>query len=161
MTFLRNITLTIAMLSVINVVLSLLVTDKYRKQMQVILSIISAISIAGLLLNADFSDISTITWDLNFEDYGTSYTDKAVIDELNERLAEHIHSVIKENGIDVENVSVKTNIDDERCIFISKISLTITNEGDKEAVNRIIERNVGSTEVEITVSEDVNGAGIY
>ena len=161
MTFLRNITLTIVILSVINVVLSLLVTDKYRKQMQVILSIISAISIAGLLLNADFSDISTITWDLNFEDYGTSYTDKAVIDELNERLAEHIHSVIKENGIDVKNVSVKTNIDDERCIFISKISLTITNEGDKEAVNRIIERNVGSTEVEITVSEDVNGAGIY
>ena len=161
MTFLRNITLTIVILSVINVVLSLLVTDKYRKQMQVILSIISAISIAGLLLNADFSDISTITWDLNFEDYGTSYADKAVIDELNERLAEHIHSVIKENGIDVKNVSVKTNIDDERCIFISKISLTITNEGDKEAVNRIIERNVGSTEVEITVSEDVNGAGIY
>ena len=161
MTFLRNITLTIVILSVINVVLSLLVTDKYRKQMQVILSIISAISIAGLLLNADFSDISTITWDLNFEDYGTSYTDKAVIDELNERLAEHIHSVIKENGIDVKNVSVKTNIDDERRIFISKISLTITNEGDKEAVNRIIERNVGSTEVEITVSEDVNGAGIY
>ena len=161
MTFLRNITLTIAILSVINVVLSLLVTDKYRKQMQIILSIISAISIAGLLLNADFSDISTITWDLNFEDYGTSYTDKAVIDELNERLAEHIHSVIKENGIDMKNVSVKTNIDDERCIFISKISLTISNEGDKEAVNRIIERNVGSMEVEITVSEDVNGTGIY
>lgn len=161
MTFLRNITLTIAILSVINVVLSLLVTDKYRKQMQVILSIISAISITGLLLNADFSDISTITRDLNFQDYSTSYADKAVLDELNKSLSEHLHSVIKENGIDVKNVSVKTNIDDERCIFISKISLTISNEGDKEAVNRIIERNVGSMEVEITVSEDVNGTGIY
>ena len=156
MIFLQNLTLTITVLSVIFVIANLLTPDKYRKQMQIILSIISAVSIAGIVLSADFSDLSSFAEEIAFENSDVSYTDKAVLTELNKSLSEHIESMIKESGIEVKKVSVKTNIDDERCIFISKISLTIKDISKKDAILRLIESKIGQTEVEITVSEEVN-----
>ncbi len=157
MQFFKSFSLTIAVLSLIFVLVILLTPDKYRRQMQIVLSVILSLTLSALLVGADFSDFSAFANNYKLDESGISSQDKMILEELEGKLSEHIKTILDENEIAAEKITVKTNIDGDRCIFISKISLTIKEESKASITKAVIEKNIGKTEVEIFVAGDVNG----
>ncbi|MCC8196006.1 MAG: hypothetical protein LIO49_04235 [Ruminococcus sp.] len=124
--------------------------------MKTVISILTALTIAGAVLNLDFTFDGAIDADLLYEsDY--SYND-LVISELEERLADSILLIYKENGIPVEKISVETNIDEDNGISISKISLTIpgSSEAYESKILKVTGDKIGEVTLDISFSEDVN-----
>ncbi|MCD7732636.1 MAG: hypothetical protein LUH56_04285 [Oscillospiraceae bacterium] len=156
MTSVKNITLTVCILSLAYMLVMMLTPDSYKQKMKTVISILTALTIAGAVLNLDFTFDEAIDADLLYEsDY--SYND-LVISELEERLAESILLIYEENGIPVEKISVETNIDEDNGISISKISLTIpgSREAYESKIRKVTGDKIGEVTLDISFSEDVN-----
>ncbi|MCD7803740.1 MAG: hypothetical protein LUH03_01085 [Oscillospiraceae bacterium] len=156
MTSVKNITLTVCILSLVYMLVMMLTPDSYKQKMKTVISILTALTIAGAVLNLDFTFDESIDADLLYEsDY--SYND-LVISELEERLAESILLIYEENGIPVEKISVETNIDEDNGISISKISLTIpgSSEAYESKIRKVTGDKIGEVTLDISFSEDVN-----
>ncbi|MCD7846821.1 MAG: hypothetical protein LUG49_02140 [Oscillospiraceae bacterium] len=156
MTAVRNITLTVCILSLVYMVVMMLTPDSFKQKMKTVISILTALTIAGAILNIDFSFDEEIDADLLYEsDY--IYND-LVICELEQRLADGILLIYEENGIPVEKISVETNIDDENSISISKISLAIRGESEayESKIRKVTRDKIGEVALEMSFSEDVD-----
>ncbi|MCD7823838.1 MAG: hypothetical protein LUG86_07480 [Oscillospiraceae bacterium] len=157
MTAVKNITLTVCILSLIYMLVMMLTPDSYKQKVKTVISILTALTIAGGVLNIDFTmDDDNIDANLLYEsEY--SYND-LILSELDKRLADSILLIYEENGIPVEKISVETNINEDSSIIISKISLTIS--GDRETyeskVHRVTSDKIGEVKLEISFSEDVD-----
>ncbi len=124
MTAVKNITLTVCILSLVYMIVMMLTPDSFKQKMKTVISILTALTIAGAILNIDFSMDEDIGTDLLYE---SEYSyNELVLDELDQRLADSILLIYEENYIPIEKISVETNIDEDNSIFISKISLTIS-----------------------------------
>ncbi|MCD8005657.1 MAG: hypothetical protein LUF29_01575 [Oscillospiraceae bacterium] len=156
MTAVKNITLTVCILSLVYMVVMMLTPDSFKQKMKTVISILTALTIAGAVLNIDFTFDEEIDADLLYEsDY--SYN-KLVISELEQRLAESILLIYEENGIPVEKISVETNIDDENGISISKISLTISGDSDtyESKIRKVTRDRIGEVTLDMSFSEEVD-----
>lgn len=156
MTAVKNITLTVCILSLVYMIVMMLTPDSFKQKMKTVISILTALTIAGAVLNIDFTFDEDIDADLLYEsDY--SYNE-LVLDELNERLADTILLIYKENDIPVEKISVETTIDSENSISISKISLTIigSSEAYESKICKVTENRIGDIDLEMSFSEEVD-----
>lgn len=137
-------------------IVMMLTPDSFKQKMKTVISILTALTIAGAVLNIDFTFDEDIDADLLYEsDY--SYNE-LVLDELNERLADTILLIYKENDIPVEKISVETTIDSENSISISKISLTIigSSEAYESKIRKVTENRIGDIDLEMSFSEEVD-----
>lgn len=156
MTAVKNITLTACILSLVYMIVMMLTPDSFKQKMKTVISILTALTIAGAILNIDFSFDEEIDADLLYEsDY---IYNGLVISELEQRLADSILLIYEENDIPVEKISVETNIDDENSISISKISLTIRGESEayESKIRKVTRDKIGKVTLEMSFSEDVD-----
>lgn len=156
MTAVKNITLTACILSLVYMIVMMLTPDSFKQKMKTVISILTALTIAGAILNIDFSFDEEIDADLLYEsDY---IYNGLVISELEQRLADSILLIYDENDIPVEKISVETNIDDENSISISKISLTIRGESEayESKIRKVTRDKIGEVTLEMSFSEDVD-----
>ncbi len=156
MTSVKNITLTVCILSLVYMLIMMLTPDGFKQKMKTVISILTALTIAGAILNIDFTFDEDISRDLLYEsDYSYS---ELILSELDQRLADSILLIYEENGIPVEKISVDTNIDDENSISISKISLTISGnrENYESKIRRITSDKIGEISLEMSFSEDAD-----
>ncbi len=156
MTAIKNITLTVCILSLVYMLVMMLTPDSFRQKMITVISILTALTIAGAVLNIDFSFDEDIDTDLLCE-YDYSY-DELVLRELEQRLADSILLIYEENEIPVEKISVETNIDEDYSISISKISLTISGDADsyESRIRKVTSDRIGEVTLEMSFSEDVD-----
>ncbi len=160
MIFLKNLTISICVLSLMYFIIMLITPDRYKRQLRSLISIIAAVTIGGIVLGADFSFDGIPQIESESLNGSVSYADQLVISELEKRLEEQIGKMIQEAQIPMEKISVETNIDDDNCIFISKISMTIGGSREKyeaEAI-RLVETKIGDISIDLTFSEDEDGA---
>ncbi len=156
MTAVKNIALTVCILSLVYMIVMMLTPDSFKQKMKTVISILTALTIAGAVLNIDFAFDEDIDADSLYEsDY--SYNE-LVLDELNERLADTILLIYKENDIPVEKISVETTIDSENSISISKISLTIlgSSETYESKIRKVTESRIEDMDLEMSFSEEVD-----
>ncbi len=156
MTVVKNITLTVCILSLMYMLIMMLTPESYKQKMKVVISILTALTVAGAVLNIDFTFDEEIDTDSLYE-YDYSYND-IVMGELEDKLADTIFLIYDENGIPVEKISVETNIDEDGSIFISKISLTISgvSESYESIINKVTKERIGEVALELSFSEDVD-----
>ncbi len=156
MTAIKNITLTVCILSLVYMLVMMLTPDSFRQKMKTVISILTALTIAGAVLNIDFSFDEDIDTDLLCE-YDYSY-DELVLRELEQRLADSILLIYEENEIPVEKISVETNIVEDYSISISKISLTISGDADsyESRIRKVTSDRIGEVTLEMSFSEDVD-----
>ena len=154
MSFLKHITLTVCVLSIIYTVLMMLVPDRFRRELRSVLSLLVVVSIGAMLLGADLSDISSEFSGISFSTELSSH-DYLVQSELEERLAEYIESFLAEEGTFVKKVSVGTTIDEQRRISITKASLILdeADTGREQRIRALIEEKIGKIEVEISYED--------
>lgn len=157
MTMIKNITLSICILSLVYVVLTVLTPDRYKQKMRYVVSLLTALTIAGAVLGTDISlpkDFIKSYGDLN----GYVNADDMVISQLERNLEEHILSILKENDLPIEKISVKANIDSESCIFISKISLTVSGERDvyEQRIKKTVKERIGDISLDLHFSEEAD-----
>ncbi|MCD8108101.1 MAG: hypothetical protein LUE20_09095 [Oscillospiraceae bacterium] len=156
MTAVKNITLTVCILSLVYMLVMMLTPDSFRQKMKTVISILTALTIAGGVLNIEFSFDENLDTDLL---YGYDYSyDELVLSELEQRLADSILLIYKENDIPVEKISVETNIDEDYSISISKISLTISGDSDsyESRIRKVTSDRIGEVTLEMSFSEDVD-----
>ncbi len=156
MTAVKNITLTVCVLSLVYMIVMMLTPDSFRQKMKTVISILTALTIAGAILNIDFSFDEDIDTDLLYE---SEYSyNELVLNELEQRLADSILLIYEENNIPIEKISVETNIDEDNSISISRISLTIS--GSSEAygskIRKVTSERIGEVTLEMSFSEDVD-----
>lgn len=156
MTAVKNITLTVCILSLVYMLVMMLTPDSYKQKMKVVISILTALTISGAVLNIDFTFDAEIDTDSLYE-YNYSY-DEIVLSELESRLADTILPIYDESKIPVEKISVETNIDEDGSIIISKISLTISGGYDdyESTIRRVTTERIGEVALELSFSEDVD-----
>lgn len=160
MTLLKNITFAVCVMSLVYVVLGLLTPERYRRKMKTVVSTLSALAVAGTFLGNDFAISSEkIFKDGELSLGGISQTDM-VLSELDLKLADYLLPYYKEKGIPIEKITVKTNIDGEGCIFISKISLTVSGKKElyEDAIKRLTADNIGKVSLEMSFSEEADGS---
>lgn len=154
MTALKNVTLGLAALYIIRFLFSLLAPEKYRNAIKTVLSLIAVVTVAVGIVNVDLSDIysqfRSIGGDISF-----SEADSLILGELNGKLSDYICSLLSEEGIESEKVSVVTTIDENRCISITKASITLGSEykNDEYAVRNLIRNKIGDIELIISFVE--------
>ena len=156
MTAVKNITLTVCILSLVYMLVMMLTPDSYKQKMKTVISVLTALTIAGAVLNIDFTFDEDIDTDSLYE-YNYSYNE-IVQGELERKLADTILLLYDENNIPVEKISVETNIDEEGSIFISKISLTIIGSSEvyESTIRKVTTERIGQVALELSFSEDVD-----
>ena len=100
MTAVKNITLTVCVLSLVYMIVMTLTPDSFRQKMKTVISILTALTIAGAILNIDFSFDEDIDTDLLYE---SEYSyNELVLNVLEQRLADSILLIYEENYIPIE-----------------------------------------------------------
>lgn len=162
MTFLKNLTLSICVLSVVYLIVSMLSPDRYKRQIRAVLSLICAVTVAGVILGSADEDFDTGI-DINGSQSlsgSQEYATNLILSELESKLDEQIGNMMLQSGVPVQKISVKTNIDDEGSIFISEISMTVDGSKDEyeQKIKGITSEKIGEVSMNLTFSEDNNGA---
>lgn len=125
MGLLKNITVSVCLLSLVYSVMMLLTPDRFKRQMKSVISIITAVTMGGLIISG--GNAEDIFSSINIPSIGESQSSNtAVMRELEERLNEQIQKLMEENGIPIEKIDVSVDIDRDNCIFISKLAAQIS-----------------------------------
>lgn len=159
MTLIKTVTMSICILSLIYVTLMLLTPERYKQKMRSVVSVLSALIIAGALLKVDFTASDTPAKYPDIPTDGINQSDM-VVAELEKRLEQSIGDIYRQNGIPVQKISVETNIDSDNCIFISKISLTVDADSSvsEQRIKKITYDEIGDISLQISFSEGLNGS---
>lgn len=101
MGLLKNITVSVCLLSLVYSVMMLLTPDRFKRQMKSVISIITAVTMGGLIISG--GNAEDIFSSINIPSIGESQSSNtAVMRELEERLNEQIQKLMEENGIPIE-----------------------------------------------------------
>lgn len=155
MTLLRNLTLSVCILSLVHTVLIMLVPDRFRGEIRSVTALIIAVTVAGFMLNADFSDIPS---GLGMQDFDSALETRndLVKSELEAKVGEYIVSLLGQQGIESEKVSVRTTIDGQNSIFITEVSITLSQNDSprEESVRALVRDRIGDVDVEILYGDN-------
>ena len=158
MTFLKNITISICILSLVYSVFMLLTPDRFNRQIRVVISLITAVVIGGIVLG--ISEIPEDIFGLDIPDAAGDFMNRQelVIKELEAELAKQITLIFAENEVPTENIYLKTDIDGDNCIFISELVVTVKGgrEEFEEKAESIIKSRIGDIEHRIIYTEDAD-----
>ena len=154
MTALKNLIFSLGVLVVLQFIFSTLAPERYRTAIKMALSLIAVAVVSAGILKIDFSDIyssfPSITSELSKHE-----SDQLILDELNSRLSEYIASLLENEGIVSEKISVDTTIDENRCISIIKASIVLGSEYEKDEaiIIGLIKSKIGDIEASISFVE--------
>ena len=154
MKFLTSLTLTVCVLSILHTAMMMLVPDRFRRELRAVLSLISFVTLGAVILGADFSDVASRFQNLTFDE--TAYTRDSLIQrDLEDRIAEYIGAVLLEKGIECKKIEVRTTIDEQRRISITKASLWCDKsyESDDAAITSLVKMKIGDIEVNTTYED--------
>ena len=155
MIWLKNITFSICIFSLINTLIKILAPNRLYPQIKTVISLLMATAIGSMILGFDISDLysefSSIDHSLNL-----SQEDSLVVSEIESRLNDYITAILDERGYDIKKVEIKTNIDDQYCISISEAWITIRSEYENKTdqIKQIIKEEIGDIDININVSEE-------
>lgn len=154
MTALKNLMLSLSAMFVLQFLFSLLSPEKYRPAIKMALSLITVAVVSAGILKIDFSNIYSSFPSINTE-LSSYESDQLILDELNSKLSEYIASLLEDEGIVSEKVSVDTTIDENRCISITKASIELGSEYEKDEiiVINLIKSKIGDIEVSLSFVE--------
>lgn len=154
MTALRNLIFSLGVLVVLQFIFSTLAPERYRTAIKMALSLITVAVVSAGILKIDFSDIYSSFPSINTE-LSSYESDQLILDELNSKLSEYIASQLEDEGVVSEKVSVDTTIDENRCISITKASIELGSEYEKDEaiIISLIKSKIGDIEVSISFVE--------
>lgn len=154
MTALKNLMLSLSTLFVLQFLFSLLTPERYRPAIKMALSLITVAVVSTGILKIDFSDIYSAYLSIDTE-LSSYESDQLILNELNAKLSEYIASLLEDEGVVCEKVSVDTTIDENRCISITKASIMLGSEYEKDEaiIIGLIKSKVGDIEVSVSFVE--------
>lgn len=154
MSALRNLMFSLSALFVLQFLFSLLAPEKYRSAIKMALSLITVAVMSAGILKIDFSDIYSAFPSIDTE-LSSYESDQLILDELNAKLSDYISSLLEEEGFICKNVSVDTTIDENRCISITKASIVLGREYEKDEaiIIGLIKSKVGDIEISLSFVE--------
>lgn len=154
MRFLRDITMTVCILSLIYTALMMLVPDRFRRELRTVLAMTAAVTLGAMLLGADMSDISTQFGGLSFDAEDIQYKNM-VQSELEARLEEYITTLLSESGTEVKKLTVRTTIDEQNRISITEASLELDGvyRGQEAQIRGLLSEKIGDIEVKISYED--------
>ncbi len=158
MGLLKNITVSVCVLSLVYCVMMLLTPDRFKRQMKSVISIITAVTMGGLIISGGSGDDTFSS--INIPSIGESQSSSAaVMRELETRLNEQIQKLMAENGIPAEKIEVRVDIDGDNCIFISRLTATISGSQKlyEEKVRSLVKSDIGDVNLEIVFTEESDG----
>lgn len=147
-----NISITAILTGIIK---TLIPSEKYEKQVRIIISLFFIIVIAGFLSRgfdiSFFSEIDSIN--TGYNDY-TSVIYEMTAEEMANNLNDGIKSLLNEREMHPKKIYIDTNITDNDCISIIEVKLIFRNleEVDEEEAVRLVKSLVGY-KTEVTVEE--------
>lgn len=147
-----NISITAILTGIIK---ALIPSEKYEKQVRIIISLFFIIVIAGFLSRgfdiSFFSEIDSIN--TGYNDY-TSVIYEMTAEEMANNLNDGIKSLLNEREMHPKKIYIDTNITDNDCISIIEVKLIFRNleEVDEEEAVRLVKSLVGY-KTEVTVEE--------
>lgn len=147
-----NISITAILTGIIK---ALIPSDKYEKQIRIIISLFFIIVIAGFISRgfnlSFFTEIDSIN--TGYNDY-TSVIYDMTAEETAKNLNNGIKSLLNEKGIYPKKIYIDTNISDNDCISIIEVKLIFRNmeDVDEEEAVRLVKSLVGY-KTEVTVEE--------
>lgn len=144
----------ICIASVAYTLVMLISPERYKNQLQGVMSVITAAAICSAFLSGA-KGIELELDGLGGSYQGGSGINGMVVLELEKRLEEEIAKLINENGIPAENVSVKTNIDGDNCISISELTVSVVgSKEDYEArLNELVKSRIGDISINMVFLE--------
>lgn len=158
MEVLKKMTMSICVLSLVYSIMMLLTPDRFKRQVRSVLSIITAITIGGIILNGGSWD--GIFSSLDIPSAGTAESaDRLVISELQARLNVQIKKLIEEKGVPLEKVDTVIDIDEDNCIFISRLLLEVngTKSEYEERIRNVVKSEIGDVNLETVFTEESDG----
>ena len=147
-----NISITAILTGIIK---ALIPSDKYEKQIRIIISLFFIIVIAGFISRgfnlSFFTEIDSIN--TGYNDY-TSVIYDMTAEETAKNLNNGIKSLLNEKGMYPKKIYIDTNILDNDCISIIEVKLIFRNmeDVDEEEAVRLVKSLVGY-KTEVTVEE--------
>ncbi len=126
--------------------------------MKSVISIITAVTMGGLIISGGSGE--DIFSSINIPSIGESQSSNAAImRELEARLNEQIQKLMAENGIPAEKIEVSVDIDGDNCIFISRLTATISGSQKlyEEKVRSLVKSDIGDVNLEIVFTEESDG----
>lgn len=159
MGLLKNITISVCVLSLVYCIMMLLTPDRFKRQMKSVISIITAVTLGGLIISGGNAE-DIFSW-INIPSIGEGQSSNAaVMRELEARLNEQIQKLMVENGIPVEKIDVSVDIDGDNCIFISKLAAQISGSQKlyEEKVRSLVKTDIGDVNLEIAFTEESDGS---
>lgn len=158
MGLLKNIAVSVCVLSLVYCIMMLLTPDRFKRQMKSVISIITAVTMGGLIISGSSGE--DIFSSINIPSIGESQSSNAaVMRELEVRLSEQIQRLMEESGIPVEKIDVSIDIDGDNCIFISKLAAQISGSQKlyEEKVRSLVKSDIGDVNLEIAFTEESDG----
>lgn len=158
MGLLKNIAVSVCVLSLVYCIMMLLTPDRFKRQMKSVISIITAVTMGGLIISGSSGE--DIFSSINIPSIGESQSSNAaVMRELEVRLSEQIQRLMEENGIPVEKIDLSVDIDGDNCIFISKLAAQISGSQKlyEEKVRSLVKSDIGDVNLEIAFTEESDG----
>ncbi len=159
MSTIMNISAALCVLSLLHTIIALLSPERFRRQLSIVMSIISALVIGSMFLGADisFDEIELPNTDTFEQSYEKA--NELVVQELEDRLSEYVSNLMDEMEVPAEKISVKTTIDKSGSISISEVSMTVN--GSKEVygakITEIIKSEIGKVKLTLEYSEEEHG----
>ena len=159
MSTIMNISAALCVLSLLHTIIALLSPERFRRQLSIVMSIISALVIGSMFLGADisFDEIELPNTDTFEQSYEKA--NELVVQELEDRLSEYVSNLMDEMEVPAEKISVKTTIDKSGSISISEVSMTVN--GSKEVygakITEIIKSEIGKVQLMLEYSEEEHG----
>lgn len=103
MGLLKNITISVCVLSLVYCIMMLLTPDRFKRQMKSVISIITAVTLGGLIISG--GNAEEIFSSINIPSISEKQSSNAaVMRELEARLNEQIQKLMVEKGIPVEKI---------------------------------------------------------
>lgn len=151
---LKNLIFSLSVLVVLQFIFSMLAPERYRSAIKMALSLITVAVVSAGIFKIDFSDIYSSFPSINTE-LSSYESDQLILDELNSKLSEYISLLLEDKGIVSKKVSVDTTIDENRCISITKASIELGSEYEKDEiiVINLIKSKIGDIEVSLSFVE--------
>lgn len=136
-------------------------SEKLRKQIRFIFSLVFIIAITSSILNSeidfDIPSSKDIEQSEQYQSVMKTYT-QSLANNFKTNIEKNLQEKLKINNIGAEKVSLNVDIDENDCISIigADVVLTKSEKDEYSKVISVIQNEIGSTKVNITYAEDNN-----
>ncbi len=134
-------------------------SDKLKKQMRFIFSLVFIIAITSSILNSEINFEIPSSKDIEqseqYQAVMKTYTQN-LADNFKTNIEKNLKEKLKINNIEAKNVSLNVDIDENECINIkgADVVLAKTDKNISLKVKTVIQNEIGSTQVNITYTEE-------